>query len=306
MDDVRPPLLLRPALLAAGYADNELQRGRRAGSLIVVRRGAYVSAGDRRLEHPLARHALLVAAEVARIAPYAVVSHVSAVVLHGLPVWGVPLERVHVTRARATGARAGRRVVVHSASLTRAQITRVDGIPVTCPARTVVDLARTCSFESAVVTIDAALRRGLVSEATLADALQRAAGWPGVPAARRAVDFADGLAESVGESRSRVALLRAGLPAPTPQWEVRHGGELVGRVDFAWPQRHTIAEFDGRIKYGRLLRPGQEPGDAVFEEKLREDRLRAAGLRVVRWVWKDLSAFAGTANRLRDALNLTP
>ena len=288
-------------MLAAGYSDSELQRLRRGGALAMVRRGAYVGSADRRLGDSVARHALLIAAEAGRVAPSAVVSHVSAAILHGLPVWGVPLDRVHVTRARATGARAGRTVAVHSAPLAAAQITTVAGVATTCPARTVVDLARTSSFESGVVTIDAALRRGLVTEETLADALRRAIGWRDAPAARRAVAFADGLAGSVGESRSRVALQHHGLPAPTLQWEVWDGGELIGRVDFGW--RGTVAEFDGRIKYGRLLRPGQEPGDAVFDEKLREDRLRAAGLRVVRWGWKDLSDFAGTAGRLRAALN---
>jgi hypothetical protein len=290
-------------MLSAGYSDSELQRLRRSGALAVVRRGAYVGSADRRLGDSVARHALLIAAEVGRVAPSAVVSHVSAAILHDLPVWGLPLDRVHVTRSRATGARTGRTVAVHSAPLAAAQITTAGGMATTCPARTVVDLARTSSFESAVVTIDAALRRGLVTEETLADALRRAIGWRGVPAARRAVAFADGHAESVGESRSRVALQRHGLPAPTLQWEVWDGGELIGRVDFGWPERGTVAEFDGRIKYGRLLRPGQEPGDAVFDEKLREDRLRAAGLRVVRWGWKDLSDFAGTAARLRNALN---
>jgi hypothetical protein len=302
VDDSLPLLLFRPALIAGGFADSELQRGRRAGELAVVRRGAYVSADDQRLADPVQRHTLSVAAEIRRVAPGAVVSHVSAAVLYGLPVWRVPLERVHVTRARPTGARAGRSVVVHSAPLAPEEIVRVGDVWVTSPARTAVDLARTSPFESAVVTIDAALRRGLVTAESLAAALQRATGWRGVPAARRAVAFANGGSESVGESRSRVALLHAGLPAPTLQWEVWHGGKLVGRVDFAWPDRRTVAEFDGKIKYGRLLRPGQEPGDAVFEEKVREDNLRASGLHVVRWTWPDLDTFAPIATRLHAAL----
>jgi hypothetical protein len=95
--------------------------------------------------------------------------------------------------------------------------------------------------------------------------------------------FSDGGSESVGESRSRVALDRAGLPPPVLQWKVTdRDGELIGRTDFGWPQLRTVGEFDGRVKYGRLLRPGQQPGDAVFAEKLREDRLRDQGLSVVR------------------------
>ena len=67
-----------------------------------------------------------------------------------------------------------------------------------------------------------------------------------------------------------MALHLAGLPAPVLQWEVCSPcGAVVARVDFGWPELRTVGEFDGRVKYGRLLRPGQDPGDAVFEEKRR-------------------------------------
>jgi hypothetical protein len=59
------------------------------------------------------------------------------------------------------------------------------------------------------------------------------------------------------------------------------------------------------VKYGRLLRPGETPGDAVFAEKLREDAFRDEGLRVVRWTWADLDNFAPVAERLRRAFGFT-
>jgi hypothetical protein len=210
-------------------------------------------------------------AELDHVADDAVASHVSAAVLHGLPTWGLSLERVHVSRdRRRSGGRVGRHVHVHIAPL------------------------------QAVVVADTALARGLVDRTELDGALQRAMRWPGSPAARRAIGFADGRSESVGESRSRVALYRAGLPDPAPQWEVRAAdGRLVGRVDFGWPDLATVGEFDGRIKYGRLLRPGQQPGDAVYAEKLREDELRSLALGVVRWTWGDLDRFGPVADRLR-------
>ena len=65
----------------------------------------------------------------------------------------------------------------------------------------------------------------------------------------------------------------------------------IGRCHFGWEQLRTVREFDGRIKYGRCLRPGQDPGDAVFEEKVREDALRDGGLQVVRWIWAELESF---------------
>jgi len=80
-----------------------------------------------------------------------------------------------------------------------------------------------------------------------------------------------------------------------------HGrdGRWLGRVDFGWPDLCTVGEFDGRVKYGRLLRPGQEPGDAVFAEKCREDALREVDLGVARWIWPELDTFAPVVDRIR-------
>jgi len=127
------------------------------------------------------------------------------------------------------------------------------------------------------------------------DRLARRAGCP----ARRRLRGAR--SESIGESRSRVAIALAGLPPPQLQWPVRLGGSTA-YTDFAWPERRTVGEFDGKVKYGRLLRPGQSPGDVVYAEKLREDAIRAQGLEVVRWTWADLGDFADTAARIQDRL----
>ena len=64
-----------------------------------------------------------------------------------------------------------------------------------------------------------------------------------------------------------------------------------------------MSEFDGKVKYGRLLRPGESPADAVFREKVREDRLREAlQWGMVRLVWADLYRPAATAARIRRLL----
>jgi hypothetical protein len=107
---------------------------------------------------------------------------------------------------------------------------------------------------------------------------------------------------SPGETLSRLAIHRAGLPAPELQHLVRtEGGVVLGQVDFWWDEFATAGEFDGRAKYGRLLLPGQDPGDVVFAEKVREDALRAGGREVVRWIWPELSSFDGVARRIRTA-----
>lgn len=63
----------------------------------------------------------------------------------------------------------------------------------------------------------------------------------------------------------------------------QRAGVAVAETDFGWPALRTVGEFDGRQKYGRLLSPGQDPGEVVYREKLREDEVRATGLGMVRW-----------------------
>jgi len=230
-----------------------------------------------------------------------VLSHQSAAVVYGLPLWKTPLDRVHLTRNRRGGGRITRRTTVHCAPIGE-HVAVVDGHALTLPARTVVDLARTLPFEQAVVVGDAAVRRFGVGREDLEAELARAARRHGVDAARRVVRFLSGHSESVGESRSRVMLSRAGLPAPSQQGEVfEPGGRRIGRVDFHF-DGIVLGEFDGRVKYGRLLKPGQSPGDAVFAEKQREDALRDLGFQVVRWTWDDLEAPGQVAERVRRAI----
>ncbi len=201
----------------------------------------------------------------------------------------------------ASGARNAR-LHLHVARLPDDEITALGAVATTTVTRTVVDLARSESFEAAVVTADAALRLGLTSAPLLRDCLARMGGVPGVRAAARVLAFADGLSESVGESRSRVVLQRLRLPRPDLQVRVLSEDRTpIGRCDFGWRAHHTVGEFDGRVKYGRLLRPGQSPGDAVFEEKRREDEIRDHGWQVARWTWADLATPLVIDRRLRRA-----
>lgn len=295
-----PRLTHRGDLLATGWTDRELRQMRRSGVLSPVRRGTYVAAADPLPDTPEARHALLVRATLPHLAPGWVLSHASAAVLLGLPVWGMATDRVHVTRDGSGGGRLTRGVHRHVSPLRKDEITVVDGMAVTAAHRTVADIARTEPFEQAVVVADAALATLPVTRADLLTAQDRAALWRGAPQALRAIRFADGGARSVGESRSRLAMCRAGLPRPVLQYEVRAGdGRFLGYVDFAWPELRTVGEFDGKVKYGRLLRPGQDAGDAVFEEKVREDAIRATEKRMARWIWRELDHFDPVADRIR-------
>ena len=95
----------------------------------------------------------------------------------------------------------------------------------------------------------------------------------------------------------------AGLPRPEPQYTVcTQDGRFVGRCDFGWPDFGVLGEFDGRTKYGRLLRkPEQTAEDVLIDEKRREDRLRAMGWMVIRWMWSDLAHPDPLLARLREA-----
>jgi hypothetical protein len=281
-----PRLFLRRNAVDRGWSDSELARLARSGELSRIRRGAYVDG-------PLpaddaARHRMLVSATLAGLRRTSVVSHQSAAVLHGMPLWGARLDRVHITRRPPAWNDNSRLLFCHVARLRDDEIVEVDGVPVTDPVRTALDLSRSLPYEAAVVVLDLALHGKVFEHNTLRLRLADIAGARGARAAARAVGFADKRSESVGESRSRLVLHQLGLPPSSLQFPVMDGDSLLGRSDFAWEEEGLLGEFDGRVKYGRLLRPGQDPGDAVFEEKRREDAFRDLGYGMVRWVWSEV------------------
>ena len=90
------------------------------------------------------------------------------------------------------------------------------------------------------------------------------------------LSMVDSRSESVGESRLRVHMQVAGVTL-VPQVVIRdHDGEFVARVDFVVEGTSVVVEFDGKVKYG------DGNGDVLFQEKLREDRLRRLGYTVIR------------------------
>ncbi|MGY1823476.1 hypothetical protein [Geodermatophilus sp. SYSU D00079] len=245
MESLPLDIVLRRRALAAGWSDEELARRLRAGDLARLRPGAHLRAGQ---HDAVSRHRHLITATLAGLRRPAVVSHQSAAVLLGLPLWGTPLARVHVSRRPPASSEVGRHLRGHVVRLPDEDVITVDGVALTHPARTVLDLARTLPFEPAVVALDAALCLGLVHRHDLEHRLAAVTGTPGSRSAARAVRFADGRSESVGESRSRVLLHGLGLLPSTLQLEVRAAsGRPVGRVDFGWEEHRVLGEFDGRV-----------------------------------------------------------
>jgi hypothetical protein len=296
MDDI----VLARTLREQGYAADEIRRLKDRGELTWLRRGAYARNTPTELGVEQ-RHRQLIKATVPLLHDGAVISHSSAAVLHGLPVWPQAVSQVHLTRDRPGGGKIRSHVRVHGARLTDSEVTAIDGIAVTSLSRTVLDLCRTLPLEQAVAAGDCALVQGLVVE-VLEEALGRLGRSPGTRSARRAVQLMDGRSESAGESVSRVRIISGGLPAPEPQLVVRApNGTFVARVDFGWKDQQTVGEFDGKIKYGRLLKPGQRIEDVVAKEKEREDAIRDLGWKVVRWTWDDLHRPGVLCARLQRA-----
>lgn len=231
---------------------------------------------------PCQRHALAVAAVTAARPRGGVASHHSAAMIHGMDLLKRPPDGT-VTLTVPPGTRSGAHrpggVVRHAADLPAEHVTRRFAVPVTTAARTVADLARTGTFMEGVVVADSALRRRATTKSELRGVLERCERWPGLARARRVIDAASMLAESVLESCARIVFHEHELPRPELQVSIA-SHELIGRVDFCWRQHRTIAEADG---------PHGHWGHAEAIAELKRDRLlREAGYEVVHFTWQEL------------------
>lgn len=219
----------------------------------------------------------------------------AAAALWDLPMVGAWPDRVPVLVPPRGGGHS-------TAALARTSVghpaptTDVDGLRVTSLARTVVDVGRASTFAQAVAMTDAAIRgqraragRRFRPAMPLEDAraqLVALGSVHGVAKCRGVLDFADGASGSPGESVSRVAIRLLRLPAPELQVPFTDALGLIGIVDFYWPDLGVVGEFDGYGKYVREeFTEGRSIADVVMDEKERENRLRALGLRVARWDW---------------------
>ena len=304
--EARQGFIARADVLEVGLDDRYIRRRVTSRAWVRVRNGAYCLATTWQLLDDLDRHRRLARAVLRSHGDGVALSQVSGLLMRpGCDVWGVDLSRVHVTRRDGRSGGIERDVVHHEGARDE-DIDVVDGLLVMREPRCVVETLASVPVEQGLAAADSALHAGRVD----AHALDQAWGRMRTRSGARRVDLvlrlADGRAASIGESRSRFLYWMQGLPKPELQFEVRDGdGRLIGITDMAWPKLRTLFEFDGRVKYGRLLRPGQDAGDVVFQEKLREDALRrATGWAVERATWSDLSRPVETARRLR--LRMTP
>lgn len=307
-DDYAPrsnaPVLRRTSQLRAeGWSDRRIAREVAAGRLARVERGFLRWGGEiePRLAH-LARVEALLERQVGAVA-----SHTSAALVHGLavPHENPPLVNLTVEPPARVRRRSGYHL--HVAKLSAEEVVVVNGLRVTSLARTASDLARSIEFTWAVVAADQVLRRGVSRDGILAVA-EGSPRLKGVDAIRKVGAFADGAAESVAESVSRVTMMRAGIPRPTLQHQVIGPHGWVATSDFGWEDFRVVGEMDGKEKYtkgrydeqGGLIRVA-DPDAQVMKEKLRDEDIRQAAWWPCHWDWNAAWSVRVLGDRVRGA-----
>jgi hypothetical protein len=294
---------LRREASELGIEDRTLRRAIRHRYLVKVRHGSYAFSDEWSALDDVGRFCVLTRGALRTLGDRVAASHHSAAALIGLDVWDVPLDTVHVTRLD-DGAGRRERDIRHHAGLVLPEDVYLDhGYQVMRPVRAALESAMLSGVERGLITVSSGLHRGFFDREALLAQHQLMQTWPNSQHLHVVTRLADERLESVAEARSMHLFWRHGLPKPELQYEIWDGGRLVGAVDFAWPEHRLIVEFDGRVKYEKYLREGEEPGDAVFREKRREDDIRrVTGWRVIRLTWADLAQPARTAAMIRAVL----
>jgi very-short-patch-repair endonuclease len=270
-------LARRQQALGLGMTARQLDERVASGLLVPEHRGVYRLAGA-----PQTSEQALLAACLAAGAG-AVASHRSAASLWGLRGIETADPEIIVPATRCPTLRS---VIVHrTARLDPIDISRRLRIPVTTPARTLLDLGAVAPAWVVESALEDALMRRLVTFALLTATLERLGG-PGRNGAGvlRALvqerDPATAPTQSVLEDELLAVLRRGGLPAPVRQYRV--GAVLL---DAAYPERRLGIEADSRIWHGGRL--------DVQRNSDKANLLIASGWRVLHFTAGDIRRRAG-------------
>lgn len=226
-----------------------------------------------------------------------VFSHLSAALIHQLPVSTLNEPRVEV--ARPSVSRTYSNLRVRRRAIPQAQMVQVGIYSVTTLERTLIDVARDYSLGVSVPMLDQALRNGSTTLEAIGSAVGDCAEISGARSVETAIELADGRRESVAESICAVRFFEFGIVGFIPQVNVFDDARnWLGRVDFCHDKAKVIVEVDGMGKYS--LGSG-DPSREIEKEKLRESALSAAGYRVIRLTWRQLFR----SELFRHILNVT-
>ena len=285
-------LASRSQLLELGWSESAIKRDVRAGRLERVHPQSLRVAGAP-LTWEQHVHAAVLGCGTGGFA-----SHRSAARLWDV-VDGDETVEVSVSRTRLPRLEG---VTVHrSGDLDPMWCTTRHRIPVTNPLRTLVDLGAVTSPGVVGDAVERALVSGLVSVAALewARAAHAGSGRRGVGVLGRILDrraLGSRPADSVLEARMAALLQRHGLPRPAFQHEVRAGGRLVARVDFAYPGLLLALEVDGLAAHGTA--------DALQHDLQRQNELVGLGWTVLRFTWGDVVVRPAKVARVVERVRL--
>jgi Protein of unknown function (DUF559) len=181
--------------------------------------------------------------------PFGVFCDRTAAWLHGVDTFDYreleilpPLETFVLrdrSRTRRKGCQGGER------DLDSTDLCVIDGIRVTTPLRTALDLGCGLGRRDALAALDGFMRQCGVTRAQLEHELPRYRRRRGVVQLRGLVPLATAEAESAGESWTRMAIIDAGIPAPQPQFWIVIDGIRRFRLDMAYPKNKVAVEYDG-------------------------------------------------------------
>lgn len=308
MDDLRTlhddQVFQRSEAIDCGYRDKDLYAALRERELVRIRPGAYTFADVWQNADDLGRHKLRAHAVLRTHSIPVALSHTSAAVEHGLRLYEPDLSKVHLTCLEQPIGRTTKDVVYHQGVCADDDLVPLNDGMVVSPVRAGLESASLTSVPAGLVVLDSVIHLKLGTLDEIHAGFSAMVGHPKSRHLQITVRLTRKGAESTGESLSRYGMWCGHLPEPVLQFEVRdQWGRLLGITDFAWPEHGLLGEFDGMIKYGRLRKEGETPGQAVEREKKREDRLREeTGWLMVRLVWAELFRPGPMAAKIRRQL----
>jgi very-short-patch-repair endonuclease len=205
-----------------------------------------------------------------------------------------PCDPIEATVPRGISVRSRAGIRVRRAALPECDVIQRRGFSVTDPLRTVTDLGSGRDLTEAVVAIDLALHAGLIDEGLLNRHIERSRGVKGIRRLRRAFSLADSRSESPMETRLRVQLACARLPAPEVQVELHdRTGRFLGRADLYYSDVRLVVEFDG-----------QNHKDRIAADLRRQNALLNAGYHILRFTAADLHIRGSVAAQVRRARDM--
>lgn len=126
------------------------------------------------------------------------------------------------------------------------EVTSIDGLPVTTPARTALDIACREPLGPAVAAIDALARATRFAMADATALAQRHRGKRGIRKAGGVFALVDPGAESPRETWLRLIIVKAGFPQPPTQISVfNEYRAIVAVLDMGWENLKIGVEYDG-------------------------------------------------------------